>query len=324
MTGRGSGAAPPMNANSDEPQIRQLYEDFEPRRIVQRRHLGVWLAAVAMLLLAIGLCAAVLTRPAIGWSTIGEYIFSDRILTGLSVTIYLTLIAQAIGIGLGLYVALMLLAKNPLVRTIASTYVWMFRAIPTLVQLLFWFNLASLFPHLSIGIPGWGPIWEGSPNAFMTPLLAACLALGIQEGAYMAEIIRGGLLSVDRGQKEAAAAVGLSNAQTMSRIVIPQAMRAIIPPTGNDFISMLKYTSLASVISLGELLSTAQQIYNNTFQIIPLLMVATLWYLVLVSLAMLVQRRIENYFGKGFGERAGGRGRWGRKATEGADPSRAN
>lgn len=296
-----------MTDHSTDPRLSELVAGFEPRRVHQRRRTGVWVGSIVVLLAVLAGAALVLTRPALDWPTVGRYLFSEPILTGLWVTVYLTVIAQVVGIVVGLVLALMLRSSNPIVRGLSATYVWFMRAVPTLVQLLFWFNLASLFPTVRIGIPGLPSIWEGSPNAVMTPLFAACLALGLQEGAYMAEIIRGGLKSVDRGQHEAAAALGFSGGQTMARIVIPQAMRSIIPPTGNDLISMLKYTSLASVVSLGELLSTAQQIYNNNFRIIPLLVVATIWYLVLVSVCTVGQRKVEQHFGKGFSGSAGAR-----------------
>lgn len=273
---------------------------FEPTRIVSRRRTGVWVVGVLVTVAFISFAWAVISRPAFSWDVVRRYLFSPEILAGLAMTINLTALAVVIGLAVGLIAAIMLRSKNPVLNGVASLYVWIFRAVPGLVQLLFWYNLATLFPTIDIGIP-YGPMFFNlDPNQFMTPLLAACLGLGLSEGAYMAEIIRGGLISVPAGQHEAAAALGLSPSQTLRRVVLPQAMRSIIPPIGNQFIGMLKYTSLASVISVGELLHSAQQISATTFQIIPMLTVASIWYLVATSVLSLIQRRIEMHFNRGF------------------------
>lgn len=277
---------------------------FEPRRLVPRRRTGMWITGAVALVVVGAIVATVVSRPAMSWPIVGEYLFSAEILTGLLTTVYLTVLAMVIGLAVGLLMAIMMRSRNPVLNGLATLYVWLFRAIPGLVQLLFWYNLASLFPTLDIGIP-FGPVfWSLNPNEFMTPLVAACLGLGLSEGAYMAEIIRGGLIAVPQGQHEAASALGLSSSQTLRKVVLPQAMRSIVPPIGNSFIGMLKYTSLASVISVMELLHSAQRIYSANFQIIPLLVVASLWYLVLTTLLTLVQRRIENHFNRGFDGRS--------------------
>lgn len=277
---------------------------FEPKRIVARHHTGRLVVGIVVVLVFASVVWTIVSRPALQWGTVGTYLFNRQILGGLVVTIYLTIIAMAIAVVLGSLVALMTQSKNPILVALGLGYVWLFRAIPGLVQLLIWFNLASLFPTIEIGIPYVHMFFGISPNAFMTPLLAACLGLGLSEGAYVAEIIRGGLLSIPNGQHEAASALGLTSGQTMRKVVLPQAMRMIIPPIGNQFIGMLKYTSLASVVSVGELLHAAQSIYTTNFQIIPLLVVASIWYLVLTTVLTFLQRRVEAYFNRGFDGRS--------------------
>lgn len=284
-----------------------MWDSWDPARIIRTKHAKTWVLA-SIVLLFVGLVVyTIATRPALEWGTVAQYMFDPRILSGLWTTIYLTALAMTIGIVTGLIAAIMLRSKNPVLYGLASLYTWLFRAIPGLVQLLIWFNLASLFPMIDVGIPFMTPWFSVSPNDIMTPLLAACLGLGLSEGAYMAEIIRGGLLSVGKGQAEAAAALGLSSRQTLFRIVLPQAMRPIIPATGNQLIGMLKYTSLASVISVSELLQSAQQIYNVNFRIFPLLVVASIWYIILTSILTVGQRFLERHFDRGFDSRAGRR-----------------
>ena len=193
---------------------------------------------------------------------------------------------MAVGILLGVVAAIMRLSPNPIVSGASWLYIWFFRGTPLLVQILFWYNLQALFPTISLGIP-FGPSFVHThANAIITTFVAGLLALGLNEGAYMAEIVRAGIISVDEGQTEAAQSLGMSRLQIMRLIVLPQAMRVIIPPTGNETISMLKNTSLLSVISFGELLFGAQTIYDVNYKIIPLLIVASIWYLAMTSVAV--------------------------------------
>ncbi len=230
---------------------------------------------------------------------VGKYLFDRNILRGVLLTIELTVSAMCIGIALGIAFALMRLSDNPLLSLFAQTYIVCFRGTPALVQLIFWFNLAALFPVITLGIPFFGPdFMTVNANALITPFVAANLGLGLCEGAYMAEIVRSGILSVDPGQREAAAAVGMTRAQTMRKVVLPQALRVIVPPTGNQVIGMLKYTSLASVISVTELLASAELVYTRTFETIPLLIVVSLWYLALTTLLTAGQRLIEQHVGR--------------------------
>ncbi len=243
---------------------------------------------------------------------VGHYLFDSRILHGVVATIYMTFLAMAVGIVLGVAAAIMRLSPNPIVSGASWLYIWFFRGTPLLVQILFWYNLAALFPTISLGIPFGPSVVHTHANAIITTLVAGLLALGLNEGAYMSEIVRAGIISVDEGQTQAAQSLGMSRLQIMRLIVLPQAMRVIIPPTGNETISMLKNTSLLSVISFGELLFAAQTIYDVNYKIIALLIVASIWYLAMTSVLYVGQYFIERRYGRGFSraERATMRARW--------------
>ena len=214
-------------------------------------------------------------------------------------TIELTAIAMAIGIVLGVLLAVMRLSPNWMVSSASSFYIWFFRGTPVLVQLLFWYNIAALYPKIGIGIP-FGPSFiHADANTLITPFAAAILGLGLNEGAYMAEIVRAGIISVDPGQADAAQSLGMTRLQTLRLIVLPQAMRVIIPPTGNETISMLKTSSLASVIVVTELLYATQLIYSVNFKTIPLLIAASFWYIVCTSVLYVGQYYLERYYGRG-------------------------
>lgn len=257
------------------------------------------LASAGVLVLAAMLGHMLVTNPNFKWDVVAAWFTAETVMRGLAMTLMLTVIAMVIGIVLGILIAVARMSGNPLLSGVASAYVWLFRAIPELVQLLFWFNLAALLPQLSIGIP-FGPEFASwNTNSLITPLMAAILGLGLLEAAYMAEIVRGGLLSVDHGQVEAAKALGMGSARSLRRIVLPQAMRFIVPPTGSQIIRMVKGTSLVSVIALADLLYSVQVVYNRTFETIPLLIVACGWYLILNSILFVVQGAIERYYSRG-------------------------
>jgi polar amino acid transport system permease protein len=271
----------------------------EAIRAVPVRHPWRWVSAAIVLVVAAQLGHWLFTNEALGFATARSYLFDSTILRGVVVTLELTAIAMVMGIILGIVLAVMRLSKNPVVSWAAWTYIWFFRGTPVLVQLLFWFNLPSVVTAISVGIP-FGPNWfPQDPKELITAFAAACLGLGLNEGAYMAEIARAGILSVDEGQEEAASALGMSRLQTMRRIILPQAMRVIIPPTGNETISMLKTTSLAATITVMELLGTAQAIYARTYQVIPLLLTASMWYLFLTSVLSVGQYYLERRFARG-------------------------
>jgi polar amino acid transport system permease protein len=215
-------------------------------------------------------------------------------------TIELTICAMIAGVVIGVLLAVMRLSANPLVSTVSGVYIWLFRGTPVLVQLLFWNFIAALYPTIDLGIPFIAPdLISFSANSVITPFVVALLGLGLNEGAYMAEIVRAGVLSVNEGQTHAAQALGMTRLQTMRRIVLPQAMRVIIPPTGNETISMLKTTSLVSVIAYAELLYASQLIYSQNYRTIQLLIVASIWYLVMTTILSIGQYYLERRFGRG-------------------------
>jgi polar amino acid transport system permease protein len=284
----------------------------EEIKAVPVRRPGRWIVAFIVLVFAASIIRAVVTNKNFQWHVVGQYLFDSRILDGVLVTLELTVLSMLIGIILGVLLAVMRRSPNPIVSGGSWLYIWFFRGTPLLVQLLFWYNIAALFPTIDLGIP-FGPSFiHAHANTLITPLVAALFGLGLNEGAYMAEIVRAGIISVDEGQTEAAQSLGMTRLMTMRRIVLPQAMRVILPPTGNETISMLKNTSLVSVVAYTDLLYSAQQIYDVTYQTIPLLIVASIWYLVMTSVAYVGQYFIERRYGRGF-SRAGQatmRARW--------------
>lgn len=281
-------------------------------KAVPVRRPGRWIAAFIVLVIAASIIRAIVTNKRFEWHVVGQYLFDSRILHGVLVTLELTILSMIIGIVLGVILAVMRQSPNPVVSGGSWIYIWFFRGTPLLVQLLFWYNIAALFPSIDLGIPFGPSIVHAHANTLITPLAAALLGLGLNEGAYMAEIVRAGIISVDEGQTEAAQSLGMTRLMTMRLIVLPQAMRVILPPTGNETISMLKNTSLVSVIAYTELLYSAQQIYDVNYQTIPLLIVASIWYLVMTSIAYVGQYFIERRFGRGFtrAERATMKERW--------------
>jgi polar amino acid transport system permease protein len=285
------------------------------------RHPGRWIAGAIVLVIAASIIRSIVSGagnkkfPNTGfqWHVVGHYLFDPRILQGVLRTILLTILAMLIGILLGVLFAVMRQSPNPLVSGSSWLYIWFFRGTPLLVQLLFWYNIAALFPTINLGVPFGGPaIISGNANTVITAFTAALLGLGLNEGAYMAEIVRAGFLSVPEGQNEAAQSLGLSRLQTMRLVVLPQAMRVIIPPTGNETISMLKNTSLASVITYVELTYSAQEIYSANYKVIPLLIVISIWYLAMTSVLYVGQYFIERRYGRGFSraQQATMRERW--------------
>ena len=263
------------------------------------RHAWRWVAALIVLVLAVAVGNSMATNKRFGWGQVGHYLFDGRITHGVIVTIELTLAAQAIGVVLGILLAVMRLSPNPLVATGSWIYVWFFRGTPVLVQLLFWYGIAALYPTINLGIPFGPQFIHINANTAITPFLTVVLALGLNEGAYMSEIVRAGIISVDEGQNEAALSLGMTRLKTMRRIVLPQAMRVIIPPTGNETISMLKTTSLAYVVAGSDLLSASENIAAANYEVIQLLIVASLWYLALTSVLYVGQYYLERYYARG-------------------------
>jgi polar amino acid transport system permease protein len=274
-------------------------------KAVPVRYVGRWVAALLVVVVAASIVRSIATNPRFNWHVVGQYLFDARILHGVTITLELTVLSMLIGIIVGILAAVMRLSPNPLVSSASWLYIWFFRGTPLLVQLLFWFFIAALFPTIDLGVP-FGPSFiHLNANSLISGFTAALLGFGLNEGAYMAEIVRAGIISVDEGQTEAAKSVGMKRLQIMRRIVLPQAMRVIIPPTGNETISMLKNTSLVIVLgSVFDLLFEAQQIYAANFKTIPLLIVASIWYLAMTSVLYVGQYFIERRFGRGFSRAA--------------------
>ena len=268
--------------------------DIHSAKPVDVFHPSWWIGGALLLGLAVLFVRLLVTNENLQWSVVWHYLFSPEILAGLGRTLMLTFLSMVFGLIIGTVVAVMRLSRNPVFRATSWAWIWFFRGVPPLVQLVFWYNLGLLIPEMSIGIP-FGPVlWSASTNQLITPLSAALLGLAFTESAYAAEMIRAGMQAVSLGQTEAAATLGMTQAQTLRRIVLPQALRIIIPPIGNDTISMLKFTSLVSVLALPDLLYSAQMIYSRTYQTIPLLIVATIWYLILSTILTVIEHHIEN------------------------------
>ena len=265
-------------------------------QIVKLRHPWVWVASAVVALIAALAAFSVATNPAFEWGVVAQYLFDAQILIGLGRTLELTVIAMLIGLALGTVLAVMRLSDNRLLSTVSWAYIWFFRSVPALVQLIFWYNFGALYPALVLKLPFGPTLYTVNTNTMITPMFAALAGLGLAQAAYTAEVIRGGIISVPRGQTRAALALGMTRFAIFRRIVFPQAMRVIIPPVGNEVISMVKNTSLVSVIALAELLYTAQLIYARTYETIPLLIVASLWYLAIVSVLSVGQHFLERKY----------------------------
>ena len=287
----------------------RLGRDPSALKVIPVRHPWRWVTGAAILVVLAMLVNTLLFSHVVRggtregrfqWGVVGHYLFAAPILRGVVVTLELTVIAMAVGISIGVLLAVMRLSPSPLLSGAAWLYIWFFRGTPVLVQLFFWYDgIAYLYQHVDLGIPFSTALFTFNSNTLITAFVAGALGLSFNEGAYMAEIVRAGIISVDEGQTEAAQSIGLSKLQTMRRIVLPQAMRIIIPPTGNETISMLKTTSLVSTIAVVDLFQAAQNIASTTYEVVPLLLVASLWYLFFTSILTVGQYYIERYYARG-------------------------
>ena len=264
---------------------------------VRRRHWGRYVA-VAIIFAVLALIVKAFAQGQIDWKLVGQFLTARAILYGLANTVFMTVCAMLVGIVLGVVFAIMYLSPNAVIKRCAVAYIWFFRGTPLLLQLLLWFNLALVFPWISI--PG---LFDVRMVDVMTPFVATLIALGTNQGAYTAEVVRGGILSVDAGQVEASKSIGMSPLGTLFHIVLPQAMRVIVPPVGNEVISMVKLTSIASVIGYSEVLRNAQDVYFANGRVIELLIVTAFWYLAVVTVLQIGQHFIEKHFSKGYGRR---------------------
>ena len=267
--------------------------------VVPLRRPGRWISAVVVLVVLAAAVRSVITNEAFQWGVVAEYFTAEVVLRGLGLTLWLTVLTLVLGFALGTVLAVLRLSGNPVLVGVAWGYVWIFRSVPMLVQLLFWFNIGALYPTLSLGIP-FGPDFVSvSSTNLIGPLAAVIIGLTLHEAAYAAEIVRGGVISVEQGQVEAALALGMGRGRILRRIVLPQAMRSIIPAAGNSLIGTLKGTSIVSVLAVQDLLFSVQLIYNRNYLIIPLLLVATIWYVVVTSVLSAAQYYVERYYARG-------------------------
>ncbi|MFE0453849.1 amino acid ABC transporter permease [Streptomyces sp. NPDC058914] len=268
--------------------------------VVPVRNYGRWIAAAAAVAALVGVIGSLARNDNLRWDIVGEYLFADLVFDGLFTTLWLTAAAMILGLALGTLIAVMRLSSSPVLYGLATFFMWIFRGTPLLVQIIFWGYAAALYKYVMIGIPFTDiTFFRAETNSLLTPAVAALLALGLNEAAYASEIVRAGIQSVDTGQTEAAHSLGMRPALTMRRIVLPQAMRVIIPPMGNETINMLKMTALVSVISAHDLMSNIQDVYAQNYQVIPMLVVASLWYLALVTLLGIPQAWLERRYGRG-------------------------
>jgi polar amino acid transport system permease protein len=309
----------PATANQDEDGGRPADQPLAQRdhdaqllgaRLVAKRHPGQWVSVVVLLVLFAMGVHTVVTNSRFEWGVVGDYFFRGSIMDGLLLTLWLTAVVMTCGFLLGIVLAAMRLSSNYILRTLSFGYVWLIRSVPPLVQLLFWYEIASLYPQLSLGVPFGHEFATVKTAHLFTGILAAFVGLTVDTAAFSAEIVRGGILSVDRGQSEAAEALGLGRTRIFRRIVLPQAMPAIIPATGNLLIGLLKATSIVSVIAVQDLLYSVQLIYQQNFLVMPLLLVATIWYIILTTLLSIGQYFIERHYARG-SRRDSGPGFWG-------------
>ncbi|WP_315310164.1 amino acid ABC transporter permease [Pantoea vagans] len=279
--------------------MSEIPDHTDDLKIVGKRYYGRWLSALVVLLCVVAMAHSMINNPRFEWQVIAENFTAPSILQGVLMTLQLTAISVVLGFAFGTVLALMRLSSNPVLVAVSWAYTWFFRGVPMLVQLFLWYNIAALYPRIALSIPGLGELWSAQSNALVSPFSAAVIALVMHQSAYAAEIVRAGIQSVGNGQIEAARALGYRPAQIFRHTVLPQAMRAIMPPAGNEIIGQLKTTAVVSVISLQDVLFSAQIIYQRTYEVIPLLLVATLWYLLMTSVLSVGQYYVERYFGRG-------------------------
>ncbi|MEU4090280.1 amino acid ABC transporter permease [Streptomyces aureus] len=265
----------------------------ETIKAIPVRHYGRWVSGIIVIAL-LALLGIAFSHGNIQWHTVSDQLFVSSVVQGAGRTLLISILAMVVGVLLGIVLAVMRLSKNPVTSTVAWLYIWFFRGTPVYVQLLLWFNLALIFPVLNLG-----PIYKNEMTDVMTPFMCALLGLGLNEAAYMAEICRAGLLAVDEGQTEAAQALGMSHTKTLFRIVIPQAMRVIVPPTGNEFINMLKTSSLVYAVTYNELLRSTSAIGSTSYAVMEMLFVASIWYLAMTSVFSVFQYYLERYYARG-------------------------
>jgi polar amino acid transport system permease protein len=275
-------------------------DELESLAVAPRSRRWEWIGVAVVFLGLALLMRSMVTNSRFEWDVVRHYLFDHSILVGLRTTIILTVTAMTLAMVLGLILAVMRLSSNMALRSASIIYIWVFRGTPVLVQLIFWYNLGALYPRLSLSIPFGPELVSAQANSVFTPWVAALFGLALNEAAYLAEIIRSGIISVDQGQTEAARALGMSRKLRFRRIVLPQALRVMVPPISNETIGLLKYSAVVSVISVPELLYSGQLIYSQTYETIPLLIVVSIWYLVTVTVLTIAQAAVERKLAAGW------------------------
>lgn len=286
---------------NENPSESRTTRDIHTTTPIPVRNWGQYAGGAFLLIVSAMFVQILAVNKNLEWPVVAQYLFSPEILSGLGMTALLTILSMIIGLSIGVVLAIMRLSSSRVFQGVAWCWIWFFRGVPPLVQLIFWYNLALLLPDISIGIPYGPKLMSWDTNELITPFSAAILGLAFTESAYAAEMIRAGIQAVSAGQVEACATLGMTRGQTLRRIILPQALRIVIPPIGNDTISMLKFTSLVSVLALPDLLFSAQMIYARTYQTIPLLVVATIWYLVLTTVLTFLEHAVEHRLREGPG-----------------------
>jgi polar amino acid transport system permease protein len=288
-------AVRPRPPEADGPET----DDPAALKVVPVRHPWRWVAVAVTAVLIAQFVHGLVTNPAWEWEVFAQFFTAQTVLKAVWIILQLTLYGTALGFALGIVLAFMRLSASPFLRWVAFGYIWAFRSIPLIVQLLFWFNLAYLYKHLDFGVPFGPAFFSFDTMGLVGAMGAAVLGLALHQAAYAAEIVRGGVLAVDGGQLEAAAALGIPRLRQLRRIVLPQAMRSILPNAANEVISLFKGTSIVSVMAIGELFYQVQVIYGRNGRVVPLLMVATAWYILLTSVLSVLQHYVERHFAKG-------------------------
>ncbi|MGY1693341.1 MULTISPECIES: amino acid ABC transporter permease [unclassified Geodermatophilus] len=272
---------------------------YDRLRVVPARHPARWVATAVVAVLLAMVVNSLVTNPRWEWDVVGAYLTEESIVRGVWTTVQLTLITAVLGFALGTVLALMRLSRSPLLQAVSWGYTWVFRSVPLILQLLLWYNLAYLYRSLDVGIP-FGPSFASVETlSLIDKFGAAVLGLALHQAAYSAEIVRAGILSVDQGQLEAAASLGIPKRRQTTRIVLPQAMRSIVPTAVNEVIGLFKGTSIVYVLALGELFYTVSVIYGRTQRVLPMLLVAAVWYVVLTTVVTVVQYYVERYYARG-------------------------
>ncbi|MGH4030876.1 amino acid ABC transporter permease [Actinomycetota bacterium Odt1-20B] len=290
---------PPVDKETSPPSATAADVDYGSLEVVPVRHPWRWVAVAVTAVLLVQFAHGLATNPGWEWEVFAEFFTADVILKAVWVTLQLTFYGTALGFGLGVVLAFMRLSASPFLKSVAFAYIWAFRSIPLIVQLLFWFNLAYLYKELQFGIPFGPGFFSFDTMGLVGAMSAAVLGLALHQAAYAAEIVRAGVLAVDGGQLEAAAALGIPRLRQIRRIVLPQAMRSILPNAANEVISLFKGTSIVSVVAIGELFYQVQVVYGRNGRVVPLLMVATAWYILLTTALSVLQHYVERHFSKG-------------------------